>query len=578
MPGLLENFYLFSAVLTTACATTLLILFARLDPHDSKTTAAQRWLLGLIAWAFFDLVLSQTTRRFGPEAGFVVYRYLSFLFAIMPALGCDLLLALMDRASTRNRILVFGLFVFFYLLGLTQPHLISPVSYINSQGYPVQPGPWLFVFSVAAVILVSGLVTWLLLAAAREGDRLTEMARWLVAAGGLLALAGPWALNLLVLKWRPGYPLPANLLAALTSAVALYGLIRSGRVFSPRTLYETMAQVIPNGLAQILNGRITWANSNLARLLGCQKADELIGRRLEDFFDNPDRSEEIWPEELPGEGGLAVWNQEVQIKTADGRLVDCLITMTPLDRLEVPEGALLVLTDVSPIKKAQQELGRSEARYRALVEQASDLIVVFQDGVCVFASQGAEKLLGRRPSELIGQPVGSFHHPEDASEARERQRRRLSGQEVSNMYQIRLRDGNGRTKWVEASAEVVTWEGRPAVQASYRDLTERRQAEEERLRRERLEGVVEMAGAAAHELNQPLMALMGSAELAAGMIEPGHPAGSKIERIIGLAERMGRITAQIGRIVRYQTREYVAGAKIIDLREAIKTEEETPEK
>jgi len=554
-----------------------LILFARLDPHDSKTTAAQRWLLGLVAWAFFDLVLSQTTRRFGPEAGFIVYRYLSFIFAIMPALGLDLLLALMDRASTRNRSLVFGLFGFFYLLGLTQPHLISPVPYINSQGYPIQPGPWLFVISAAAVILVFGLVTWLLLAASREGGRLSETARWLMAACGLLALAGPWTLNLLVLKWRPGYPFPGNLLAALASMVALYGLIRSGRVFSPRTLYETLAQVIPNGLAQIVNGRITWANANLARLLGCQEADELIGRRLKDFFNIPSRSEDLWAKELADEGGLAVWNQEIQIKTADGRLADCLITMTPLDRLEVPGGALLVLTDVSPIKEAQQELGRSEARFRALVEQSSDLIAVFQDGVCVFASQGAQKLLRRLPEELIGQPAGSFYHPEDASEARERQRRRLSGQEVSNTYQIRLRDREGRTKWVEASAEVVTWEGRPAIQASYRDLAERRQAEEERLRRERLEGVVEMAGAAAHELNQPLMALMGSAELAAGMIEPGHPAGAKIERIIALAERMGRITAQIGRIVRYQTREYVAGAKIIDLREAIKAEEESPE-
>jgi signal transduction histidine kinase len=81
--------------------------------------------------------------------------------------------------------------------------------------------------------------------------------------------------------------------------------------------------------------------------------------------------------------------------------------------------------------------------------------------------------------------------------------------------------------------------------------------------------VAELAGAAAHELNQPLTSIMGYAQLIERQVdkaaekEPPHLRAVKI--ILAEAERMAGIVKKIGRITKYETTDYVGGAKMLDL-------------
>ena len=85
---------------------------------------------------------------------------------------------------------------------------------------------------------------------------------------------------------------------------------------------------------------------------------------------------------------------------------------------------------------------------------------------------------------------------------------------------------------------------------------------------------IELAGAAAHELNQPLTSVMGYAQIMLRKMDPDSPHLRALETILAESERMATIVRQLGSLTRYETKSYVGGAQIIDLdRSAERTDE-----
>ncbi len=102
-----------------------------------------------------------------------------------------------------------------------------------------------------------------------------------------------------------------------------------------------------------------------------------------------------------------------------------------------------------------------------------------------------------------------------------------------------------------------------------KDITERKRAEEERLQKEKLQAAFEMTGATCHELNQPLQAIMGYAELlVTGISEKDGPPQKLLQEIREQATRMARVTRKLNNITRYRTRDYLDDVKTMDLDEA----------
>ncbi|MFH1985494.1 MAG: PAS domain S-box protein [Pseudomonadota bacterium] len=98
----------------------------------------------------------------------------------------------------------------------------------------------------------------------------------------------------------------------------------------------------------------------------------------------------------------------------------------------------------------------------------------------------------------------------------------------------------------------------------FEDTTDRRRKEEALREKERLQGVLEMAGAVCHEMNQPLMAILGYVELL-GLDTPGHEAvTNRLAKIIAQVERLKVISTKLMRIARYETKSYLEKT-IIDI-------------
>jgi PAS domain S-box-containing protein/putative nucleotidyltransferase with HDIG domain len=141
---------------------------------------------------------------------------------------------------------------------------------------------------------------------------------------------------------------------------------------------------------------------------------------------------------------------------------------------------LLTGAIVTRQKRIEEVLRQSEVRNRALIENAPDAIVLWgADGLSKYMSPSAERILGYAPEEVIGHDTGELTHPNDLPAQLKiiGDLRQTPGKVVTTQYRLRHKDGSWR--WLEGTLTNLLAE--PSIQAivfNFRDITERKQAEE----------------------------------------------------------------------------------------------------
>ena len=124
------------------------------------------------------------------------------------------------------------------------------------------------------------------------------------------------------------------------------------------------------------------------------------------------------------------------------------------------------------------ETARSEAKYAALVENSNDGIIILQDARVKFTNTKLGKMTGYGVSENIGKPFIDFVSPAYQELVIEHHKKRTAGEAVPNRYEADILTRDGKPLPVEINASLVEYEGKPAIMAIIRDITERKIAEE----------------------------------------------------------------------------------------------------
>ncbi len=115
---------------------------------------------------------------------------------------------------------------------------------------------------------------------------------------------------------------------------------------------------------------------------------------------------------------------------------------------------------------------------RLMLDHSNDAIYISQDGITKFVNSKIEEMTGFTSRELMDQWSFELTHPDDRLVILDRYKKRIRGETVPNHYPHRIFDRWGNVKWIEVSAVMVSWEGRPAVLNFVRDITEKRVAED----------------------------------------------------------------------------------------------------
>lgn len=240
---------------------------------------------------------------------------------------------------------------------------------------------------------------------------------------------------------------------------------------------------------------------------------------------------------------------------------------------------LVTLRDVTQERRTALELSKTKEFLERVIESSVDGIVYADlDGVVLLYNRAAARMFGWTPDEVVGRMnVRRLYPPGVAEEVMRKIREpETSGPGRLEDHRVDMLSRDGQTIAVVLSAALVYDHGVPVGSVGvFTDVRQRLEMEaqlartEEELRmRERQAIVAELAGAAAHELNQPLTAVLGYAELVRRQLDPGTPAHAASGIIIGEAERMAEIVRKVGKITRYETKSYVGEARILDLEKA----------
>jgi diguanylate cyclase (GGDEF)-like protein/PAS domain S-box-containing protein len=123
----------------------------------------------------------------------------------------------------------------------------------------------------------------------------------------------------------------------------------------------------------------------------------------------------------------------------------------------------------------------AEEAYRILVDNSLQGLSIHQDGRNVFANPAAAHIMGYTQDELLAMtPAESAAaiHPDDRSMLVQRGKDRQAGKPIPQRYSFRIIRKDGCVRWLEAFAVQTFYQGRPAAQMAYIDITERKQAEE----------------------------------------------------------------------------------------------------
>lgn len=166
-------------------------------------------------------------------------------------------------------------------------------------------------------------------------------------------------------------------------------------------------------------------------------------------------------------------------------------------------------------ERAQAALLESEARYRAVVEDQTDIIARFRpDGTFTFVNDVFCRLFGVTREEILGKTWHPLCHEDD----RERTRTELAALSQDNPttdIENRVIDGNGEVHWMEfASRGFYDEDGKLVeIQTVGRDVTKQKQLQEEAMRAAKFASLGELAAGLAHEINNPINGIINCAQL-----------------------------------------------------------------
>jgi PAS domain S-box-containing protein len=314
-------------------------------------------------------------------------------------------------------------------------------------------------------------------------------------------------------------------------------------------------------------GRLLFSNPKAREITGYDEPD-LRGRRLGDIFATEDAG---LANDLRAGFTRGNYPKDIDIKitTRDKRVLIVNVSFASVLR---EDGAVLCsFRDVTRQREVEAELQKMKDFLQRVIDSSVDAIIsADMKGQVVLFNRAAERIYTKSAGDVVGTNVKSLY-PEGTAQ-KIMKMIRAGGGRIEGL-KVDVIDAAGNTVPVSFSGALI-FEGETAVGSVgiFTDLREKvrmeqrlQQAQEQLLAQERQAIVAELAGAAAHELNQPLTSVLNYATLLRRLLTAGTPASGAAEVIEGEAERMAEIVRKIGKITKYETKSYVGKQKILDL-------------
>jgi len=288
--------------------------------------------------------------------------------------------------------------------------------------------------------------------------------------------------------------------------------------------------------------RILDANPALVRILGYESKEELLSRKVTDIF--PDESlRNIVRAEVDRQPILE--GREIALIRKDGKPITCLNTAAAVrdasGKIIRYQGALM---DITARREIERRLHKQQEFARRLVDSFPDVIFVVDTQACyTFVSPNVKEVLGMDVEETMAKSFAECVHPDDQPVTKSLFADIASGKQNFGSAEVRIRHKAGDWRYIRAHFSPLHAEagGIDGVVISSRDVTELKRLSEQLIQSEKLAAIGQMLAGVAHELNNPLTAILGVTEL----VREREGLDEAMKRQLDLTHRQARRAARI---------------------------------
>lgn len=300
-------------------------------------------------------------------------------------------------------------------------------------------------------------------------------------------------------------------------------------------LLDAVGQAV---IATNVEGQINYWNRAAEELYGWS-AEEIRGKNIFDVTPtgaSREQAEEIMSTLMNGE----MWSGEFEVQHHDGTSFPAIITDTPiLDEDGNLKGVIGVTTDISERVEAERARQRSERRFRALIENAQDMIaIVDEEGTIVYNSPAIQNVLGYTPEEHDGKKVFEFVHPDDLARVMKYFQKGVGESEEAGRIEFRMQHKNGDYRVIESVGRNALEE--PGVEGfviNSRDITQRHENEKMIERQLELLFIQQQIASAGVETNDQDQIIEQATELIVNAFSPNNGGVLLLNEKEGVLER-----------------------------------------
>ncbi|HOC59610.1 MAG TPA: PAS domain S-box protein [Smithellaceae bacterium] len=221
--------------------------------------------------------------------------------------------------------------------------------------------------------------------------------------------------------------------------------------------------------------KINYVNKAVRDLLGNQ---DPVGQSLLNYIPRDGHAYQRLMMQKRKKGYSGIELTEWEGTDASGRQVVLDVKSQLISENGKPSGVLFIGRNITERKKEAEALKESEDKYRLVVENASEGIIVSREGKLLFVNRSALALAELENIDPSALSVDQFIHPEDREFVMNNHFQRMQGEKVPNVYSFRVIDGKGHTRWVEMKSAIIPWKSKPAILSFLTDITKRIATEE----------------------------------------------------------------------------------------------------
>jgi len=308
-------------------------------------------------------------------------------------------------------------------------------------------------------------------------------------------------------------------------------------------LFETLQEGI---YIATPDDKIVEVNPALVRMLGYSSKEELLARKVSEVFVEEEQRSALMQDVNQQPAPQA---REITLRRKDGQTITCLNTTSVVrdtgGSIVRYQGAVADITERRAIEK---RLYQQQEFARRLVDSFPDLILVVDaDRRYTFVSPKAKEILGYDPQEATGMIFGEQTHLEERSALLAVFDDLLQGKRNFASIEVRVRHKNAEWRRLRCHFSPLFNENGKidGVVISGRDITEMKRLEEQLIQAEKLAAMGQMLAGVAHELNNPLTAILGASELLRDRVGVDENTRRQLDMTHRQARRAARIVQNL---------------------------------